>query len=95
MALLEARGVSKRFGGLTALNAVDFTLEEGHIASIIGPNGAYRRGRAAIFPCLSETDWRGLADGSELGPGLPGSGRATVEMVARCHPDGGLGADSL
>jgi branched-chain amino acid transport system ATP-binding protein len=46
MPLLEARGVSKRFGGLTALNAVDFTLEEGHIASIIGPNGA---GKTTFF----------------------------------------------
>ena len=40
MGLLEARGVSKRFGGLTALNRVDLDLAEGHIASIIGPNGA-------------------------------------------------------
>jgi len=46
MTLLEARGVSKRFGGLTALNGVDFTLEEGHIASIIGPNGA---GKTTFF----------------------------------------------
>jgi branched-chain amino acid transport system ATP-binding protein len=46
MVLLEARGVSKRFGGLTALNGVDFTLEEGHIASIIGPNGA---GKTTFF----------------------------------------------
>ena len=46
MALLESRGVSKRFGGLTALNEVDFTLEEGHIASIIGPNGA---GKTTFF----------------------------------------------
>jgi len=46
MPLLEARAVSKRFGGLTALNAVDFTLDEGHIASIIGPNGA---GKTTFF----------------------------------------------
>jgi len=50
MPLLEARAVSKRFGGLTALNTVDFTLDEGHIASIIGPNGA---GKTTFFNLLS------------------------------------------
>ena len=44
--LLEARGVTKRFGGLIALNGVDFELEEGRIASIIGPNGA---GKTTFF----------------------------------------------
>ncbi len=44
-ALFEARGVTKRFGGLTALNEVDFSLERG-IASIIGPNGA---GKTTLF----------------------------------------------
>jgi branched-chain amino acid transport system ATP-binding protein len=45
MPLFEARGVTKRFGGLTALQRVDFDLERG-IASIIGPNGA---GKTTLF----------------------------------------------
>jgi len=44
--LLEARGVTKQFGGLIALNQVDFRLEEGQISSIIGPNGA---GKTTLF----------------------------------------------
>ncbi len=45
-AVLEAKGVTKKFGGLTALHAVDFDLEQGKIASIIGPNGA---GKTTFF----------------------------------------------
>ncbi|MDQ7828708.1 MAG: ABC transporter ATP-binding protein [Armatimonadota bacterium] len=44
--ILECRGVTKRFGGLVALNEVDFVLEEGRIVSIIGPNGA---GKTTLF----------------------------------------------
>ena len=44
--LLEARGVSKKFGGLTAVDTFDYTLERGSIASIIGPNGA---GKTTFF----------------------------------------------
>jgi ABC-type branched-subunit amino acid transport system ATPase component len=48
--VLEARRVTKRFGGLTAVSEVDFALEEGVIASIIGPNGA---GKTTLFNCFT------------------------------------------
>jgi branched-chain amino acid transport system ATP-binding protein len=44
--LLEARGVSKRFGGLLAVDTFDYSLETQSIASIIGPNGA---GKTTFF----------------------------------------------
>ncbi len=50
MALLEARRVIKKFGGLMAVNEVDFTIEPGSIVSIIGPNGA---GKTTFFNCIT------------------------------------------
>jgi branched-chain amino acid transport system ATP-binding protein len=40
MPLLDVRGLTKNFGGLTAISDVDFSMEENQIVSIIGPNGA-------------------------------------------------------
>lgn len=48
--LLEARGVTKIFGGLTAVDSVDLTIAERSIASLIGPNGA---GKTTFFNCLT------------------------------------------
>ncbi len=44
--LLEARAITKRFGGLVAVNQVDFTIDEHAIVSLIGPNGA---GKTTFF----------------------------------------------
>ncbi|MEP4032023.1 MAG: ABC transporter ATP-binding protein, partial [Roseibium polysiphoniae] len=40
MEILKVEGVNKSFGGLRALNNVNFKVEEGTVHAIIGPNGA-------------------------------------------------------
>ena len=40
MSLLEIRNLQVTFGGLDALSDLDFSIEEGEIVSVIGPNGA-------------------------------------------------------
>jgi len=48
--LLHAKNITKRFGGLVAVNDVDFTVNAGEIAAIIGPNGA---GKTTFFNMVS------------------------------------------
>jgi branched-chain amino acid transport system ATP-binding protein len=50
MSLVNATRVVKRFGGLTAVNKMDFNLEKGEIVSIIGPNGA---GKTTFFNTIT------------------------------------------
>lgn len=58
--ILTAKKVTKRFGGLVAVNAVDFEIPENAIASIIGPNGA---GKTTFFNCITGF---GKADEGEI-----------------------------
>jgi len=48
--LLEGRTVSKYFGGLAAVNNVDFAVYPGEIVGLVGPNGS---GKTTLFDCLS------------------------------------------
>jgi len=50
MPILTIEGLTKRFGGLTAVNGIGFSVEPGEILGIIGPNGA---GKTTLFSLIS------------------------------------------
>jgi len=66
MPLLEAKGVTKKFGGLVAVNNLDFTMEPKSIVSVIGPNGA---GKTTFFNCIA--GFYPITEGSITFNGLP------------------------
>jgi branched-chain amino acid transport system ATP-binding protein len=67
--LLQADDVTMRFGGLTAVNKVSMTVNEGEILGLIGPNGA---GKTTFFNCLTglykPTEGQVRLSGVELPP---------------------------
>ena len=50
MSLVDVRGVTKRFGGVVALDGVSMTVEEGEILGLVGPNGS---GKSTLINVLS------------------------------------------
>jgi branched-chain amino acid transport system ATP-binding protein len=50
VSLLEVQQLTRRFGGLIAVNGVDFTVNEGEILAVIGPNGA---GKSTLFKLIT------------------------------------------
>jgi ABC-type branched-subunit amino acid transport system ATPase component len=75
---LEVRGLTKRFGGLTAVSGLDFEVREGEILGMIGPNGA---GKSTTFNLIAGTY---AADAGEARfAGEPILGLAPHQIAAR------------
>lgn len=76
MALLEATNVTKNFGGLTAVNSLNFSVDEAQIVSIIGPNGA---GKTTFFNCV--TGFYEIDEGEIIFDGVPTHGRSPDQIT--------------
>ena len=76
MPFLETRGLTRRFGGLTAVDAVDLAVDENELVSVIGPNGA---GKTTLFNLVTGLD---AADAGEiLLDGRPVAGLAPERLA--------------
>jgi branched-chain amino acid transport system ATP-binding protein len=82
--ILRTKGLTIRFGGLTALNHVDFAVRREEIRAVIGPNGA---GKSTFFNCLTgvlrPTSGQILFDGEDI-TGLPPN-RISQKGIARSY----------
>jgi branched-chain amino acid transport system ATP-binding protein len=78
LSLLEARGVTRAFGSLVAINDVSFAVEPGELRAVIGPNGA---GKTTFFNLISglfpPTDGSIFFDGQDI-TSLPANKRVSL-----------------
>lgn len=75
---LEITGLTKRFGGLTALNGIDMSVDSGEMLGLIGPNGSGKTTLLNIISGYYEAD-----TGSIAFDGQPILGRAPHELARR------------
>jgi len=89
--MLKARGVTRKFGGLVAVNNVDFEIPRGSISAIIGPNGA---GKTTFFNVIAGIYAPTLGtielDGKPLISPPTGAGREPILLVVPMIPFVGL-----
>jgi len=74
--ILMSRAMTKRFGGLLAVDALDFQIPRGSISSIIGPNGA---GKTTFFNCI--TGFYQIDEGEILFDGQRMNGKAPDQIT--------------
>ena len=74
--ILDATNVTKRFGGLVAVNRLSFAIPKGSIVSIIGPNGA---GKTTFFNCI--TGFYQIDDGDIVFDGTSLKGRSPDKIT--------------
>lgn len=74
--ILEATSVTKRFGGLTAVDKLTFSIPKSSIVSIIGPNGA---GKTTFFNCI--TGFYEIDEGDVLFTGRSLKGRTPAQIA--------------
>src|SRR6187402_2371664 len=77
--LLEARGLTKRFGQVTALSNISFALGDGEIVALCGENGA---GKSTLIKVLSGVYPAGSYEGQLLLNGQPAAFATTRDAEA-------------
>ena len=66
--MIEARGLSKRFGNVVAVDDLSFDVRPGTVTGFLGPNGS---GKSTTMRMIMGLDCAGVGLGHRVGPALP------------------------